>query len=561
MDVSFQHANPNDGNESFLIRFHDRIRDQTACVLVDAGPGVDVDSLIDIENDEYLAGILLTHAHLDHYATLPENHVQNAPIFGSVETARILEDVLTEAQAHHDIGPIDGPLDAIHPIDGWESIVEGVRVHPVPAGHAPGAAGFLLQFQDNGTAQTLLATGDFTTRDAAGFRGFTTDLGVEVDAVFLTASTNGDVPATMTDAVSTALARAQEGSTTLVTAGALQGVHLATLLAETATRFDVRVPITLVGQTATVASRLGYDLPNAEFVETFEDPQACLERGRITIAGPAVPIDGSAERLFDAIESDGGATLLQVTSGGLDPVETASCTVDSFRVSNHPSRETADEVVEELLPTHVVVVHQTGHGADRYKDSYDSFVWATDDRLEHTLYEDGRWRAPPWVTEHTERRVRNRTGWNGGRVLADDLTDLEVAPPSVSRRDAIDLDAEGLDVETLERRFDDGRDDPGSADASPDRSGTARSDRGDPTGDERETESETSTVPENHPRSNLERIESRLERIEAALDRPDPIEARVISLEDGVLLRPLDADELRGLEHGDVVELRVETDR
>jgi putative mRNA 3-end processing factor len=580
-----------------LIRLHDRIRDQTACLLVDASPGVDVSSLIDIEDDEYLAGILLTHAHLDHYETLPENHVQNAPIYAFRDTARILDDVLHEARTHHDLGPVDDVLGAVEPIDDWTSIVDGVRVRPIPAGHAPGAAGFLIQFQDDGTAQTLLATGDFTTRDAAGYRGFTTDLGVDVDAVFLTASTNDGVPETVTDVVSRALARARAGSQTLVTAGALQGVHLATLLAETAARFDASVPITLVGQAAKVATTLGYDLPNTEFVETFQDPSTCLEHGRITIAGPAVPIDGSAKRLFETIEADGGATLLQVTSGGIDPVDSAGCTVDAFRLSNHPSRDTIDEVVEELLPTHVVIVHQTGRAADRFKDSYDSFVWATNDDLEHTLYEDGRWCAPPWVTKNTERRVRGRTGWTGGRVLAGDLAGLEVSPPPVSRQERVDLRAEGLDIEALEARFgasrldrdetqspddDSGRkeraaigrsspsengsgarsaapDGTGEADVpvAPDGSGTeARS--GNPDGNESDGRPGDPADSANASSNRLAAIESRLERIESALDGATPIRARVIDLHDGVLLQPIDdGDWIETLEHGQEIALGV----
>jgi hypothetical protein len=57
------------------------------------------------------------------------------------------------------------------------------------------------------------------------------------------------------------------------------------------------------------------------------------------------------------------------------------------------------------------------------------------------------------VTKNTERRVRGRTGWNGGRVLAGDLAELELSPPAVSRKERIDLEAEGLDVQALESRF------------------------------------------------------------------------------------------------------------
>ena len=63
MNVSYQHANPYDGNESFLLRFEQEMG-QTACILVDAGAGVDIDDLLG--DDKYLTAVLLTHAHSDH---------------------------------------------------------------------------------------------------------------------------------------------------------------------------------------------------------------------------------------------------------------------------------------------------------------------------------------------------------------------------------------------------------------------------------------------------------------------------------------------------------------
>jgi putative mRNA 3-end processing factor len=155
MSVSYQHANPYDGNESFLLRFEQEMG-QTACVLVDA------DDLLD--DDEHLTAILLTHAHSDHYQSLAANLRDGAHIYTTEATARALGSVLSEAEQYADdnFGETDAVLDALEPIDDWESPVEGLRIAPIPVGHTPGAAGFVLQFEGDDGRETILATGDWT---------------------------------------------------------------------------------------------------------------------------------------------------------------------------------------------------------------------------------------------------------------------------------------------------------------------------------------------------------------------------------------------------------------
>ncbi|WP_222913678.1 hypothetical protein [Natrinema sp. SYSU A 869] len=85
------------------------------CVLVDAGDDVDIDSLL--ADDEYLNGILLTYAHIDHYRTLARNVRHNAPIDTSPATATVFEHALLEAQKDNNIGDVSTALDALDPID------------------------------------------------------------------------------------------------------------------------------------------------------------------------------------------------------------------------------------------------------------------------------------------------------------------------------------------------------------------------------------------------------------------------------------------------------------
>jgi putative mRNA 3-end processing factor len=444
MQVSYQHANPQNGRESFLVRFHDAIRDQKTCILVDAGDGVDVDDLL--REDEYLSAILLTHAHLDHYRSLGSNLRDGAPVYASAETTNAIITRLDTDAEHANLDNPDDVRAAIEPISNWTTVTSDVRVHPVPAGHAPGACGFVVQFADGNDHHHLLATGDFTVRRAADFPGLQTDL--PVDAVFLTAATRPDFRRQLTNAVATAVKRATAGSTVLTTASGLNGVQLAHLLSHVGSTDGWQIPITVTGHVATLWDAFEYGDPAVESVPAFGDPDGILDRGRITIAGPEVPVAGSSEQLFDAIADDAGATLLQVTSGAFDPVESAACTVVDYELSNHPNEDTIDAVVEELAPIHVVVMHQQGDAADRYKDKYDSFVWATDDEELYTLYDDG-WSGPPWVTDATRRRVRSRLYRDGEPDVGSAIDAGDIPLPAVERKDDVDLEAEGIDTGRL----------------------------------------------------------------------------------------------------------------
>ncbi|WP_440991692.1 MBL fold metallo-hydrolase [Haloarchaeobius baliensis] len=538
MEVSFQHANPHSGAESVLLRFRGDVTDQTACILVDAGTGVDVDSLLG--TDEYLTAVLLTHAHLDHYATLGENLRDGAPVYASEPTAAILDDVLSEASSNYDISDVDRVRDALEPVDDWTTVMGEIGIRPVPAGHAPGAAGFLLRFEDAGDRETVLATGDWTRREVAGFPGL--PLSPSPSALLLTGATDDRFEDTLTDAIESILARTRAGSSVLVTASGLAGVHVATLLSALEDELDVPA-VTLVGHAAKLYETLGYDHETVTTVPTYSEPTGLVEPGTVTIAGPEVPVEGSSKRLFDLVADDPGATLVQLTSGGVSPVESAGCTVEQYRYSNHPTEETVDELVETMAPRQVVVTHQSGAGLSRYKDRYDSFVWATTDHDEYTLYRDGTWVAPPWVNDHVARRLRSRQYTNGG---LDGLTGETDSLPSVSPGE-VTSSAEGLAVGGLVDRFQ-------PSDPTPPAEHGEDADGAD--------ESGGSTV-EPVPNATLTEIRSQLDRLERELVdddvREECLRARVVDAGDGdVLLRLLDASETQTLDHGEVVTVTVE---
>ncbi|CCQ33395.1 cleavage protein [Halorhabdus tiamatea SARL4B] len=570
MQVSYQHANPYNGRESHLLRFHDEIHDQTTCILVDAGSGVDVDDLL--EEDEYLSAILLTHAHLDHYRTLGSNLRDGAPIYATSETAAAITTRLDTDAEHADLANPGDVAAAIEPITDWTTITSDVQIHPVPAGHAPGGCGFVVRFADGDDHHHLLATGDFTTRRAAGYPGLGTDL--PVDAVLLTAATNTDFRDQLTGAVGTVLKRASAGSTVLTTSSGSTGVHLAYLLAHVAGATDLTHPVTVAGRVATLWEALEYDHPGVECVPTFEDPDAVLGPGRITIAGPEVPIAGSSERLFDAIEDDAGATLVQVTSGAFDPKRSAGCMVHDYQLSNHPTEETVDSVVEALEPIHVVVTHQRGYVADQYKDKYDSFVWATDDATQYTLYDDG-WSGPPWVTEATRRRVRSRRYTDAGSDIGGSFDTADIPLPTVERHDDVDLVAEGIDTARL---AEDLGLDPAVLEESPVAISEERTDesvafadgasvsdpaeemsRSDSPENEQCPDGSTAEADDESGTDSFAEVLDRLDRIEDAVTGTRTT-GTVVDAGDGVtLLRLTNESVAEDLTHGQLVELDIQT--
>ncbi|WP_257300927.1 MBL fold metallo-hydrolase [Haloarchaeobius sp. FL176] len=539
MEVTFQHANPHSGHESVLVRLSGGVTEQTACILFDSGTGVDVDGLLG--DDEYLTAIVLTHAHLDHYATLGTNLRDAAPVYTSEPTAAILDTVLTEAATNYDISNVDAVGDALEPISDWTTVLGDIELRPVPAGHTPGAAGFLLRFDDGGETRTMLATGDWTQRSAAGFPGLPTTL--SPDAVFLTGATNEEFEDELTTAVETILDRVQAGSTVLVTASGLAGVHIAALLAELDT-VDIDPPaVSITGHAAKLYETLGYDYSTVTSVPTFGDPDSILDPGAVTIAGPEVPVEGSAAKFFNRIQDDPGATLIQLTSGSVSTVESAGCTVDSFQYSNHPPESAVDNIVEDLAPRQVVMMHQSGPALSRYKDRYDSFVWATTDRDEYRIYEDGTWVAPPWVNDRVARRLRSQQYGNGSSLGS--FIDSEGTLPDVELGE-INLEAEGLDVGTLKTRFQQSA--PG---LSKSRSATQHTDS--------QFEGEETDILED-----VDEIESRLSRLEGTLTDREGADygthqVRVVDAGDGDLfLRFCNPDTVtQSLTHGDTVMIRI----
>ncbi|ERH13719.1 MAG: putative exonuclease of the beta-lactamase fold involved in RNA processing [halophilic archaeon J07HB67] len=438
MRVSYQHANPAAGNESFLLRFRG-VDGSTPCLLVDAGNGVDLDALT--EPDDRLVGICLTHAHLDHYATVAAAHREGVPILVSPATGAILGDVLDVAGTEYGVDSSRAVRDAITPVEERRELAAGVSVQPVSAGHAPGAVGWLVTATDGDDTHRLLATGDFTRRRVAGYPGLPADELPPVDVLFLTASTNDRFETALTEALGTALEHAGGGKRTLVAASGLTGVHAAYLLSAVVDRYGLRVPVRVVGQAAKLYERLGYDRPGVESIPRFDDPRSCLEHGAVTVAGPEIPRERSSGRMFGLLREDPNGSVLQLVGSGVEPLTDARCTLHDYEIVNHPTRETLTTVHDAVDPTETVIVH-AHRGADRAFNGLDSVVWGTGDRAEYTLYDGTGWRLPPWMDGGYVS--------GGGRVGAAAADTAGSVPvPTTARQTEPDLAAEGVDTDRL----------------------------------------------------------------------------------------------------------------
>ncbi|MBV0925183.1 MBL fold metallo-hydrolase [Halomicroarcula limicola] len=442
MRLSFHHANPDDGNESFLVRFGTE-SGANPCVLVDAGHGVDLDALL--RPEDRLVAICLTHAHLDHYSSLSDAHRDDVPILASPATAAVLDDVFDVAavEAYAEIS--SAVTDAITPVDDWTSLTDELAVHPVPAGHVPGAVGFLLRASDADRTQQLLVTGDFTVRSAGGFPGFAADGFFDVDVLFLTGATDDGFEGSLTDALGKALDRAHGGSRTLVAASGIVGPQIAYLLSGIVDEYDLRVPIRLVGQAAKLYDALDYDCAGVEAIPHFDHTDECLDAGTIAIAGPEIPTERSSGRLFGVLREDPNACVVQLVGSGHDPLSQAQCTIHSYEFANHPTGETLRTVHDAVDPTQTVVTHRHGGAKNAFND-LSSVVWGAGDTDEYTLFDGERWRLPPWMPGTTVRRSRGRSVQ---QLAGDELLD-SFALPSLERRDTVELEAEGIDRERLE---------------------------------------------------------------------------------------------------------------
>jgi putative mRNA 3-end processing factor len=452
MRLHYQRANPDVGDESLLLRFEGLLPDRTVCILVNSGRGVHVDELIDESRGEYLGGIIVTNAHPEYYCTLGENVREETPIYAAPDTVTILAELLTEPHARN-VERRDAVLEQLVSANDWSQLVHGLRIHPVPSGHAPGTAGFLFEITDEEDIHTLFLADEFTTRQAAGYPGIDLDFPVEVDALLVSGATDEEFTPTLTETLSTICERVRDNSTVLVTADEPTGIHAAYMLGHLGKQLESPFPITATGRTATLCEQLGFSIPNVATLSEYDAPEDVLTPGTVTIADPNAPVQGVSGQLFATLADDPDAAVVRLTTGAATPTSAARCTVQSFPWHNYPDRETLDTVVDALAPVQVVTGDR--YGAEKtdapFDPEYDSFVWTVDDDLVYTLYDGQGWVAPAEVDPDSEEQIRQRASDHRDVVS---LSEYEMSLSLPTRREDADLAAEGLALDAVRDRLD-----------------------------------------------------------------------------------------------------------
>lgn len=442
MEISYHALTTSEGNETFLFRFQSTESDDAHCLLVDAGRGTVVEDVLG-PNDT-LCGVLLTHAHRDHYEGLDSVDLSDASIFTAPDTAQIIDDVFEVAVTEGtSIG--DSIQGAITAIDEWRSVAPSIDVRPVPAGHAPGACGFLIRFIEGDTDRHLLVTGDFTDRDAAGNPGMEKDPLINVEALLLTATTEDTFETELTDGLATTIESVNAGITTLVSASGLTGVQIVLLINAIRNRLDLSFRIRAVGQVAKILDTLDYGV-DVELIPEFSNPAKLLDSGVVTVAGPEIPESGkSSGRLLEVIDDDPKAALVQFTSGGGIPVSGISCATHQFTLQNHPTKDTLIEYAQSYNPATVLISHVQGSESRSFNDVFEGYVWAVSDNQRYELFSDGKWRSPPWIPTG-----RPKSGETSLPPILGDSVDLI---PNLDRRTEINLEAEGVDLDVIRSRL------------------------------------------------------------------------------------------------------------
>ncbi|UPM43501.1 hypothetical protein [Halocatena salina] len=441
--MHYQRANPDTGGESFLLRFEGVCSDRIACLLVNSGRGVDIDDLLDESRGEHLAGIIINNAHPECYCTLGENARDDVPIYATHQTAQIIATALTGPHAR----TVDQPetiLEQMVVVDGWHQFVNGVQLHPVPVGHAPGAAGFLFEIVDGKRYRTLFVADEYTVRQAGGYPGVSLDLDVEIDAMIVTDAVDQPVQPALTEACSIICERANTGSTVLVTADEPTGLHVAGLLG----RLEQSRSVTILGRIATLWEEFGYSAPNVTIHP--EDRVEALGSGSIAVATPTTPVQGLSGRLFEELSDDPDAVVVRLTHGEATPMSASRCMVQSLPWRNLPTHDTLSTVIDAFTPVQVVVADRNA-AADRGGPSCDSFVWCIEDDLVYTLFDGARWVAPAEVDPDTEHRIRNRVSDRYEEPLLSEHGPT-IPLPQYSEPD---LAAEGINAETVHEQIQD----------------------------------------------------------------------------------------------------------
>ncbi|MFB6283788.1 MAG: MBL fold metallo-hydrolase [Halobacteria archaeon] len=388
MQIKFQKINPRSGDESVLIKVVTDGYQDNPCILIDSGKNVDATK--HINDNEYLAAILLTHPHIDHYLTIDKNLQDGARIHTSKQTKQILKHSFDK---NPELNSKNHILEKIQTVEDWSQITPEIEVKPIPAGHAPGAVSYYIDI--NG--ERILSTGDFSFESMGGWPGFPQIHEIpEIDALFVnTVSSENPGGGGFTKPVEKILDMAISGSDTVVAANTTNCLTVTYLLGKLIQLKNLGLSVCVAGTPASLYQEFGYQLDKVEAVEEFGHPSDLLDSYDIVVASGPTLKHGSSARIFEEVKSDSTSFVAQILAGDSREVGQTQCTFSRFRPDTHADFPDVCRLVDEVKPMHAVVMHGDHKPVE---DVEDVFVWSEDTSNKHVLYTDrDGWKPMPWL--------------------------------------------------------------------------------------------------------------------------------------------------------------------
>lgn len=452
MELRYMPANPNENDDAFLLKFDEPFHDTVECVLFDAGEGTDVDQ--QLQDNETLIGIVITHAHFDHITSLPKivASYPDVPIYTSPDTAAILEAMVEQAVCSSDQSTYQNSqwwswdnltpelkntiIEQLTPTTEMFSIGDSnaIELLPIPAGHLSGATAYLVQYMVGNDHVRTLVTGDFSESTFAAHPSAFVDPVIDyldVDVLVTNAAFrdgNADPPETqLTALLAQVINRAEQGQSVLITASGTTGVRLAYWLEQLHDRYQQVPPTKLLGYSARVYSALSYPDSHIQLHPDY-DPSTITDTGSITITAPESPNKGGAKVICNQLQSDPNSVIFQAQSGGaistpnFDPAE-------SYFLSSHPTKKTFLSMIKGLKPTHTILNHSNHGKAQLVDDIQSTIAISTEHKYEeYLLYNNNIPQVPDQIPNGVGKTILTDHHTQGESVSTIDISSL----PSVT---------------------------------------------------------------------------------------------------------------------------------
>jgi putative mRNA 3-end processing factor len=440
MNLSYQAVNPDSGDCSFLLRFQTQ-GGENPTILVDPGKGVDVSN--QLRPGDYLAGVLLTHLHRDHYSSLPENVHAGTRIYTSAINRTLLEDVFVDCD-HVDQPTAGewataGSFDTIQTPSTWTRITDEIHVRLLPVGHAFGATGFAVRFPGEMHQKHIMITGDLSLNNVAGMPGAPTNIPFQPDVLFANAPKNAlSQENAVTDILGEILKQRQD-SCVLVGASSLVSIQFALLLDKILQAATESFDIVLVGLAAAIHEALDFETG----IRTYPQPsevESLAKPGTVLFAGAENLEAGYAEQIHHYLSQVGGTTLQVVGHERSEEQRQRNSTI-AYQYSQHPTEGELLKYITRLDPIHVIFGHG---GSDELSGRVrDCITWQSKgDTSDRALYTDGDgWVGPPWLSQSAVRAILQKR-----RDKVAFSPDAEWPLPEFSQ---INLQAEGVSLSRL----------------------------------------------------------------------------------------------------------------